>query len=171
MKRATLHTVSLLAMFLVVLTGLHFVALDALAQSDGGQPGALAEAGRTRYQIVAAPDVDGIETYTAKTLAGYLKEITGAEFPVVAPGEFEADRPATFVGLSEPALDRLGREPLAKLRDQQHVARSVGQDILLHGRGHRASFDAVMEFLENSLGWRWYSPFKKTSCRSGRRCR
>jgi hypothetical protein len=108
---------------------------------------------------VAAPD--GIEAYAAKTLADYLKEMTGAEFPVVSPNEYKADRPAIFVGLSEPALARLGPEPLAKLRDQEHVARSIGPDILLYGKGHRASLDAVMEFLENSLGWRWYSCLEK----------
>ena len=41
-------------------------------------------------------------------------EMTGAEFPVVSPNEGEADRPAIFVGLSEPALARLEPEPLAK---------------------------------------------------------
>jgi hypothetical protein len=132
-----------------------------LAQSNDGRTITLADDGRARYRIVAASDADGIEDYAAQTLAGYLKEMTGAEFPVVSPDDFKVDRPAIFVGLSEPALARLGREPLAKLRDQEHVARSVGQDILLYGKGHRASLDAVMEFLENSLGLRWYSPFEK----------
>jgi hypothetical protein len=132
-----------------------------LAQSNDGRTITLADDGRARYRIVAASDADGIEDYAAQTLAGYLKEMTGAEFSVVSPDEFKVDRPAIFVGLSEPALARLGPEPLANLRDQEHVARSVGQDILLYGKGHRASLDAVMEFLENSLGWRWYSPFEK----------
>jgi hypothetical protein len=161
MKRDTPDTASILAARLAVLTAFHFFAATALAQADGGQTITLAEAGRARCQIVAAPDADGIEAYAAKTLAGYLKEMTGAEFPVVSPNEFKADRAAIFVGLSEPAMKRLESEPLAKLRDQEHVARSVGQDILLYGKGHRASLDAVMEFLENSLGWRWYSYFEK----------
>ena len=158
MKRATPSTASILATCLAVLTGFHLAAAaPAMGQSVGGQTITLAEAGRARCQIVAALDPDGVETYAAKTLAGYLKEMTGAEFPVVSPNEFKADRPAIFVGLSEPALERLGPDPLAKLNDQEHVARSVGRDILLYGKGHRASLDAVMEFLENSLGWRWYS--------------
>jgi hypothetical protein len=133
----------------------------AQAQPEDGPAITLAEAKRTRYQIVAAPDEGGIEAYAAKTLADYLKEMTGAEFPVVSPAEYKADRPAIFVGLSEPALARLGSEPLANLRDQEHVARSIGPDILLYGKGHRASLDAAMEFLENSLGWQWYSVLEK----------
>ena len=150
----------LLARFLLLIVP---VPALAPAQSGGDQPLTLAEAGRAHYQIVAAPDVDGIEAYAAETLADYLKEMTGAVFPVVSPDESEADRPAIFVGLSEPALARLEpeSEPLAKLRDQEHVARSIGPDILLYGKGHRASLDAVMEFLENSLGWRWYSCLEK----------
>lgn len=128
-----------------------------LAETDGPQIIRIAESRRTQYAIVTTSDVNGIEAYAAKTLAEYLKEITGAEFPIISPKEYGGDRPAIFVGLSEPALARLESEPLAKLHDQEHVARSVGQDIFLYGQGHRASLYAVMEFLENSLGWRWYS--------------
>ena len=113
------------------------------------------------FQIVADQNADGIEAYAAKTLAELSEGNDRSEFSVVSPGEYEADRPAIFVGLSEPALARLEPEPLAKLRDQEHVARSIGPDILLYGKGHRASLDAVMEFLENSLGWRWYSFLEK----------
>ena len=88
---------------------LHFAAPVVLAQVGSGPPITLAEAGQTRYQIVAAPDVDGVEAYAANTLAGYLQEMTGAEFPVVSPNEHKADRPAIFVGLSESAMERLGR--------------------------------------------------------------
>ena len=83
MNRANPNTALILAICLAVLTGFHLVAAPALAQSDGGQTITLADAGRARFQIVAAPD--GIEAYAAKTLAGYLKEMTGAEFPVVSP--------------------------------------------------------------------------------------
>jgi len=131
------------------------------ARAVDGQTITLAEAGEARCLIVAAADAEGIEAYAAKTLAGYLKEMTGAEFPIVGPDECEADRPAIFVGLSRPALARLETKPLAMLGDQEYVARSVGRDILLYGKGHRASLYAVMEFLENPLGLRWHSPFEK----------
>ncbi len=161
MKRPTPNTTPTRATGLALLSGFLFLVAPALGQSVGGQAITLAKADRSRYQIVAAPDADEIEAYAAETLAGYLKQMTGAEFPVVSPDEYRADRPAIFVGLSESALARMESEPLAKLRDQEHVARSIGPDILLYGKGHRASLDAVMEFLENSLGWRWYSFLEK----------
>lgn len=133
-----------------------------LSPSDGGRAITLADGGKTNYRIVADPDAEGIEAYAAKTLAGYLKDMTGAEFPFVAPEESKPDRPAIFIGLSEPARALLeDGDPLAGLADEEHIARTVGPHLLLYGKGHRASLYATMEFLENSLGWRWYSPFEK----------
>lgn len=150
--------------FLILQIGFLLPGAPALAQSDGGSEVLrLAEAGNTTYQIVTDTESGSVEVYAAETLAASLKEMTGAEFPVVSPGERDAKRPSIFIGLSEPARARLApdEEPLAKLRDQEHVVRSVGRDILLYGKGHRSSLDATMEFLENSLGWRWYSVFEK----------
>lgn len=149
------------ATVLVSLACFLFNAAASIAQSNAGQTITLAESGQARYQIARESTPAGLEEYAAKTLAGYLQEMTGAEFPVVSPNEREADQPAILVGLSELALAMLEPDPLAKLRDQEHVARSIGSDILLYGKGHRASLDAVMEFLENSLGWRWYSFLEK----------
>lgn len=149
---------------LILQIGFLLSAATAPARSnDSGGLLRLAEAGETTYQIVADTDPGGIEEHAARTLAGYLEEMTGAKFPIVAPDKWEVDRPAIFIGLSEPARARLepDQEPLANLRDQEHVARSIGRDILLYGKGNRASLDATMEFLENSLGWRWYSAFEK----------
>ncbi len=120
----------------------------------------IAKNGETTYRIVIA-DTDGVPRYAAETLAGYLQESTGAKFPIMAAGSSDPGTPAIYVGLSQPARDLLKGDPHARLKDQEHVVRSIGQDILLYGRGHRASLYAVMEFLENSLGWRWYSVFEK----------
>jgi len=62
--------------------------------------------------------------------------------------------------LSEPALRHLGRDPLAALEDQEHVTRSIGPNIFLYGQGVHGNLYAVIEFLENSLGWHWYSVYE-----------
>jgi len=150
--------------FLALLAGLLLLVAPtpALAQSDSGGTFTLAEGGRTRYQIVAAPEAGGIEAHAAETLAGYLEEMTGVEFPIVAPEDRDAERPAIFIGLSGAAREELPvDDPLASLADEEHVVRSIGPDVFLYGQGHRASLYATMEFLENSIGWRWYSPFEK----------
>ena len=120
----------------------------------------LASTGNTAYRIVIPARPDGTDRYAAESLAKYLKQGTGATFDIVSTGE-DLKSPAIYVGLGETARRRLDGDPQAGLRDQEHVSRSVGRDILLYGKGHRASLYAVMEFLEYSIGWRWYSPFEK----------
>lgn len=121
----------------------------------------LASDGITDYQVVRAVDASGVDRYAAETLAGYLRESSGAEFAIVAADEHAAKKPAIFVGLSRPAHALLGPDPLDGLKGQEHVVRSVGPDIVLYGKGIRGNLHAVTEFLENSLGWRWYSVYEK----------
>jgi len=120
----------------------------------------LATDGRTDYQIVKPADPSAVDEYAARELSGYLQQITGAAFPVVSPEEMAGDRPSIFIGLSAPATRHLGQNPPAEFKEQEHVARSIGRDIFLYGRGVHGNLHAVMEFLEGSLGWRWYSVFE-----------
>ena len=122
----------------------------------------LAVDGRTEYRIVTPDRASEVDAYAARELALYLSKITGAEFAIVSPEAVEDGKPCIFVGASAPALKRLGlADPLAKLNDQEHVTRSVGHDIFLYGKGIHGNLYAVFEFLENSLGWRWYSVFEE----------
>lgn len=121
----------------------------------------LATAGTTKYVLVKPASPTEVDEYAVTVLADYLKQITGADFPLVTPAQADADSPAIFIGLSAPAFQRLGPDPLAGLKEQEHVARSVGKDVCLYGKGIHGNLHAVMEFLENSLGWRWYSVFEK----------
>jgi len=121
----------------------------------------LSLAGKTEYRIVLPTTPKGTDRYAAETLAVYLKQSTGATFEIVSTGG-DWRSPVIYVGLGEAARNRLDGDSQVKLRDQEHVVRSVGRDILLYGKGHWASLYAVMEFLENSIGWRWYSFFEKS---------
>ena len=155
MARHTLLRLTVLATLLGVLAPVR-------SQSNVPEGGiALARDGKCSCQIVHATDASGVDVYAAQTLAGYLKEMIGADVSVVTPDQRDAGKVAIFVGLCEPALTLLEPDPLQKLRDQEHVARSVGRDILLYGKGVHGSLYAVTEFLENSLGWRWYSVYEK----------
>ena len=113
--------------------------------------------GATAYQVVLPDSPTPVDTYAARELAVCLKQTTGAEFPVVASAAMAADRPALFVGLSEPVRKRIGADPLAPLKDQQYVVRSVGRDVFLYGKGMHGNLYAVVDFMEHTLGRRWYS--------------
>ncbi|MEA3402439.1 MAG: DUF4838 domain-containing protein, partial [Armatimonadota bacterium] len=117
----------------------------------------LAEDGTTSHRIVAPENATPVDEYAVDTLADYLEEITGAAFPVVEPGELDEQQERIFVGLSEPARAVLGQDPLAELEDQEHITKSIDNNIFLYGKGIHGNLYAVMQFLESSLGWRWYS--------------
>ncbi|MCP3982289.1 MAG: DUF4838 domain-containing protein [bacterium] len=145
-----------------ILLGLAIAALvPCLPTAAGADPAlTLASNGTTTYRIVTQDTPFEVEAYAAAELSSYLEQITGATFPVIAASAYSGSAPAIFVGLSAPALGLLGGDPLAALADQEHVSRSLGTDIFLYGEGVHGNLHAVMEFLEVSQGWRWYSPFE-----------
>jgi len=62
-----------------------------------------------------------------------------------------------FVGMSKPVLKIIGGDPLSSLKDQEYVVRSVGDDIVLYGKGIHGNLYAVLDFMENTLGHRFYT--------------
>ncbi len=122
------------------------------------EPLTLARDGATDYVIVTAAEATGVERYAASELALYLGEMTGATFPVVSEPALKADAPAIFVGLGAAALARLGEsDPVDGFADQTHVWRSRGRDVFLYGTGAQGTLYATIAFLEEQLGWRWFS--------------
>jgi len=122
---------------------------------------ALSTAGKTEFRIVKLEVVSPVDDYALTRLSEYLKQITGAEFPVVEADKVTGGGPCLYVGVSASVKEKLGGDPLTALKDQEHVSRSKGADIFLYGKGVHGNLHAVMEFLETSLGWRWYSLFEK----------
>ncbi len=123
------------------------------AQAAGGEPLQLVRDGATDYAVVTTGATPK-DQWNARFLAWFLKEKTGAEFPVVTADQADASKPALRVGATDPAL-------LEGLKDRDHVVRSSGRDILLFGKGHDADFLAVMDFLDNEFGFRCYWGFPK----------
>ena len=112
---------------------------------------------QTEYMIVKPEKPTAVDDYAVSTLTNFLFQKTGAVFPVILPEQVTPTNKCIFVGLSAPALKLTGKDPLASLKDQEYVVRSDGADILLYGKGMHGSLNAVMDFMENTLGRRWYS--------------
>ncbi|MFC1453968.1 DUF4838 domain-containing protein [Verrucomicrobiota bacterium] len=125
------------------------------------RPLQLALDAKTDYAIVRPSEPTDVDGYAINVLTNFLFQKTGACFPVVNPDQISPTNIYIFVGLSAPALKRAGKDPLAAFKDQEHVARSAGMDILLYGKGLHGNLYAVFDFMENTLGWRWFSRFDK----------
>lgn len=122
---------------------------------------ALSTAGKTEFRIVKPEAASPVADYAVTKLSEYLKQMTGAEFPIVEANKVTGGGPCLYVGVSASVKEKLGGDPLTALKDQEHVSQSKAGDIFLYGKGVHGNLSAVMEFLENSLGWRWYSVFEK----------
>ncbi|MBE6406378.1 MAG: DUF4838 domain-containing protein [Lentisphaerae bacterium] len=104
----------------------------------------LAENGKTDYSIVVPPHASNVDKYAAQELAFFLKEITGAQFPIVN----SAKSPAIYVGASKVSLP----DDVCKIV-------TSGKDLRLYGGGVHGTLWAVYELLENSFGCMFLNGF------------
>jgi len=118
---------------------------------------ALSTAGKTEFRIVKPEAASPVDDYAVTKLSEYLKQITGAEFPIVEANKASGGSPCLYVGVSASVKEKLGTDPLKELKDQEHVSRSKGGDIFLYGKGMHGNLYAVVDFMEHTLGRRWYS--------------
>lgn len=111
---------------------------------------------KSNYQIVISSDASESEQWAAKELQHWLKEIGGAEIPVV-PFNQRKDGPAIFVGYNAVVAQKLGaKEPAAS--DESFRYFNSGSDIFITGGKQRGTMYGVFSFLERELGCRWYTP-------------
>lgn len=122
----------------------------------------LSDGGKSAYVVVPPASPTAIDEFAVKELAQFLKQATGAEFRVAASGDTAPAAKRIFVGLSALAMNILSDDPLRGMENQEHAAKSVGDDIFLYGKGPHGNLYAVYDFLENSVGCRWYSAFGDT---------
>lgn len=118
----------------------------------------LAQNGKTEYQIVTAATTSK-DIWNAEFLAWFLKEKTGAVFPVCTPEKMINTKPVICVGDSLILRRIAGTDPFKDMKQQDHIAKSVGRNILLYGKGFDADFYAITEFLDRCLQFRIYQRY------------
>ncbi|MGA1709305.1 MAG: hypothetical protein ACO4CI_11530, partial [Phycisphaerales bacterium] len=113
----------------------------------GARPGlasiTLAENGVSEHRIVIPVEATAVERVAADRLAYYLEGITGAELPILEASEFDGLGPAIFVGLSQPALDRLGGDPRTDLAPQEPVDVERPRGVVSVHTGQRVEVNTV----------------------------
>lgn len=116
----------------------------------------LVKNGKTSYTIVHGTECTPSERYAAQELAGYLQQMTGAAFPVVAEAKAPGKR-RIVVGPCDLSRKLLGKETVEALGGEEFIVRTQGQDLLLVGGRPRGTLYAACHFLDNLLGVRWWS--------------
>ncbi len=129
-------------------------------QKQVGPPCVLAAQGRTEYKIVLPVNPTPVQQTAANELASYLKQITGATFPVVSVDTVKVGPENRHILLGPgPASKQLLKDSI----DESSIAldgiilKTVGQTLVLSGHARRGTLYAVYTFLEDFLGCRWWT--------------
>lgn len=104
----------------------------------------LAQDGVTSFCIVPPANPSEVDLLAVAELQRTLQQATEATFPVVNRNEWAPGRDTIFVGW-----------PPGKLLESSMAG--PGQYLFLGGKGSHGNLDSVMGFLEEWVGWRWYS--------------
>jgi len=143
-----------------MLTGL--VAVAFMARFAPAAELQLAAGGKTSAVIMVAADATEAEKHAAAELARFLKEISGAEFPVVDPNQPlpAIGRPVLLVGPG--AAERvIPAAEIASLGFEGYLIKFADPDsggtIAIAGGRPRGTLYGVYSFLEDRLGCRWFT--------------
>jgi hypothetical protein len=112
--------------------------------------------GKTAYRIALSKNASESEKWAANELQKWLKEASGASFPIDDIGK-PFNGPQIILGYSDLARDKSGQATPADL-DESYRYMNSGGDILIFGGKQRGTMYGVLAFLENELGCRWYTP-------------
>ena len=116
----------------------------------------LAMNGRNVYVITIPDDAIPAEKTAAQELQSHLKQMTDADFAIVAASEFKGG-PRLAIGFQKGLPEVLSPEHFPNLGPEELVIDSSENTILLAGGRPRGALYATYEFLEG-LGVRWFTP-------------
>ena len=158
MKKITCMSVLLfIALAFILVFGVDAVGSTA----NGNDEGLIIARDHTANAIIVV-DADGTEVqlHAADELAHFLKEISGAEFPIVHQYP-QTDRVKILIG--ETAV-RLAYPSCATadLGEDGIIIRSKDDNLILAGNETRGTIYSVYTFLEDVLGCRWWTDTAST---------
>ena len=112
--------------------------------------------GQSEYAIVLCDDASVSEKTAAEELQDFLKQISGAELPLINSNELEEGRKHIYVGFNKEYAAECGVEAPDDI-DEGFTYRTVGDNIWIYGGKNRGTMYGVYAFLENEFGVRWYT--------------
>ncbi|MFA6241070.1 MAG: DUF4838 domain-containing protein [Candidatus Hydrogenedentales bacterium] len=117
----------------------------------------LAESGQAIATIVVQKDADTLVRAAADDVRHYVQAICGVELPLKDTGE-RVSGTGIYVGQCDTAEE--SDLPAADTNPETYVIRVRDGNLFLKGRHAPATAFAVVSFIEDNLGVRWYAPGK-----------
>ena len=113
----------------------------------------IAEGGKTDYKIVIDPKAPLPVQFAAEELQTFLKESTGAEFPIVT----EASGTKTIEVGTEKARAIVAAAYPRPFKIETSAVVTDGDTLAIWGAGESGAAYGVYQFLERVVGCRWYT--------------
>ncbi len=117
----------------------------------------LAKNSKTEYVIVTPTYNVESELTAARELQSHLKQITGADFPILPETSLGARTKFILVGQTEMTKKLVPDAKWASLGTEGILLRTVGDTLVLTGGRPRGVIYSVYTFLEDVIGVRWWS--------------
>lgn len=140
---------------LSIILGAVCIPLPATAGADAGV--LLANQGQSDYCIVIAEKAPPATRHAAGELQKFLKEISGAELPVVTDNE-PRKKNEILLGSSSRLESTSPGTDLSKLGEEGYILRTTGANLIIAGGTARGDLYGVYGLLEDHLGCRWFTP-------------
>jgi hypothetical protein len=137
-------------------------ALAAVAPAADATLRVLARDGASPYVILLPEQPHPAERTAAQELQAFLKQVTGAELPVLSEVQATQGKPAIAVGPCRLAASIAPGLDLASLGADAIVLKTSGPNLLLAGPRPRGTLYAVYSFLEDVVGCRWWTATEQT---------
>ena len=112
--------------------------------------------GQSEYAIVLCDNASNSEKTAAEELKEYLRQISGAELPLVNSKDLEDGRKHIFIGFNKEYAALCGVET-PEDDNEGYTYRTVGDNIWIYGGKKRGTMYGAYSFLENEFGVRWYT--------------
>lgn len=122
-----------------------------------GKPFMVSQWGKTQAQIVVAEDASPSTRYAAEELQRFLKEMSGAELPIVTDSA-PVKKHEIILGKNAhlyPANVSIDFDALGK---EGYILRTTNRHLIIAGGEPRGTLYGVYGLLEDHLGCRWFTP-------------
>lgn len=153
-KRFLLFCAALLLQFILSSISLG----GAFSTSFGGAWAAsrLFNKGKSDYRIVLAAGASTSEQTAARELQSYLKQISGAELPIVDAND-DCGRHFIYVGY-DTRVKAVTGAPVPAADDEAFTYETIDGNLYVYGGRERGTMYGVFSFLEQQLGVLWLMP-------------
>ena len=133
------------------------MGLQVGATAAEGETVTLCKDGESEYVIAVLSRATPVETTAAAELRDYFAQATGARLPVVSQADVTDGTPRIVVGNGCLAARLLPDVQASELPLDTIIIRTVGRDLVLCGHPRRGTLLAVITFLEDVVGVRWWT--------------